>query len=194
MSTTLRSIVVLVATMVAIGCRQMSEVVSNDSIGLNGGFEVVDRGMPVNWQIYTQHITGRGDFDVAVDTVVKASGMRSLRFDVRSCDSTGGNRSPGFSREIDVDSGATYKVSFRTRNQGSRFLASVAGVSAWSSGERMIMAADESSDEWQTNECNYVVPAKTLRLRFELNVLRPGTLWVDDVKIERVAPVGTLKD
>jgi hypothetical protein len=43
---------------------------------------------------------------------------------------------------------------------------------------------------WREYVYTYTVPANYSNVRFELNVVAPGTLWVDDVRIERLPPSG----
>lgn len=40
--------------------------------------------------------------------------------------------------------------------------------------------------EWRQVEARYTVPERFERLRFQFNVLAPGRLWLDDVRVERV--------
>ena len=39
-------------------------------------------------------------------------------------------------------------------------------------------------DTWREFVYTYTVPAHYSNIRFELNVMAPGTVWVDDVRIE----------
>lgn len=137
-------------------CSPLSESVSEPAAGFNGGFEVVREG------------------------------ERALRFDVAACGDEGGRRSPGLAREIGVEPGATYAVSFQVECEGSRWSAAWGGVDA-KTGE--LEPSDTSpcdEGEWRRVEQRYTVPERFGRLRFQFNVLSPGRMWLDDVRIERV--------
>ena len=45
----------LIAIALVGGCRRVSEIVEDPSAGINGGFEIVSKGLPVNWIMYTPH-------------------------------------------------------------------------------------------------------------------------------------------
>jgi hypothetical protein len=53
-------------------CTQ-SEYREDAGAGLNGSFETVRDGLPVNWYFYTADTAG-GDFDIAIDTGVVVHG------------------------------------------------------------------------------------------------------------------------
>jgi len=48
-----------------------------------------------------------------------------------------------------------------------------------------MVKSSEKIDAWKYLKFNYIMPTeeKFNRLRFVLNVLRPGSFWVDDIKI-----------
>lgn len=166
------------------GCQKMSEWVIDDSVGLNGGFEVTKDGLPVNWGVYTPATIPSGDYDLVIDTVEHKEGRQSLKFVVRDCASTGGWYSPGFTREYEAASGVTYHVGFWVKNERSRFRATVGGVSAFKKHEyETIVEGDDSIPEWHRYVYAYTMPAGLHRLRLEINVLSPGTFWVDDITI-----------
>ncbi len=55
----------------------------------------------------------------------------------------------------------------------------------WRSPIREIIDAETTGDGiWREFIYTYTVPEHYSNIRFELNVLAPGTLWVDDVRIE----------
>lgn len=165
------------------GCQKMSEWVIDDSVGLNGGFEVTKDGLPVNWLVYTPATIPTGDYDLVIDTVEHKEGRQSLKFVVRDCASTGGWYSPGFSKEYEAASGVTYHVGFWVKNERSRFRAKVGGVSAFKGEYETIVEGGDSIPEWHRYVYAYTMPAGFHRLRLEINVLSPGTFWVDDITI-----------
>lgn len=166
------------------GCTNMSELIEDESAGLNGGFEVTESGIPVNWLVYTPSTIPSGDYDLIIDVEDPRSGSQSLKFVVRECSSGGGWHSPGFSRQFDATPGATYKVGLWVENDGAEFQARVGGVSATEGEYEIIVRSRETIAEWRHYEYEYAMPAEYDQLRFELNVLRPGTFRVDDVTIE----------
>lgn len=167
------------------GCTPLSESVSEPSAGLNGGFEVVREGLPAQWLVYTPATVPGAEFAFALDEAERREGSRALRFDVEACGDEGGWRSPGLAQEIAVEPGATYDVSFWVRCDGSRWSAAWGGVDAKTGAlERTDTSPCEEGD-WRRVEARYTVPERYDRLRFELNVLSPGRLWIDDVRVER---------
>ena len=71
---------VIAAVLLSAGCTKMSESVLDESTGMNGGFEVTESGLPVNWLVYTPRTVPTGDFDVVIDTAEYRSGRQSLKF------------------------------------------------------------------------------------------------------------------
>jgi hypothetical protein len=188
-STTGMTIAILAAALG--GCRtsfgaQRSESVIDESAGVNGGFEVVRSGLPVNWLVYTPKTIPTGDYRLVVDTTEFKEGKQSLRFDVRSCSPDGGWHSPGLSREFDVTPGTTYRVGFWVKNDGAEFVAKVGGVSAKKGQYEAIAATHGTIATWRHYVHDYTIPAGANRLRLEVNVVRPGTFWIDAVTVDAV--------
>jgi hypothetical protein len=170
------------------GCRdKMSEGIEDKSAGLNGDFEIVKSGLPVNWLLYTKNTVPHGDFDLVIDDHEFKSGNQSLKFVVRECSDTGGWHSPGFTRELPADPGATYQISFWARNEGSKFHFIAGGVSAFEGNDGVDVQSSESIEEWTKMEYKFRVPAKYERIRFQLNILEPGTFWIDDLQVKKIS-------
>jgi uncharacterized protein (TIGR03067 family) len=177
----------------------MSEIVTT---GFNGSFEVTKSGLPVTWFFYTPRTVPSGDFDIVMDTTDFKEGEQSLKFVVRKCESTGGRLSPGFFNEFHIENhnppgpfetkpGETYKISFWAKNAGSEFVFKARGVSALKGDPGAVIRSKETINEWRRFECTYTIPPN-MWLRLELNVVQPGTFWIDDIQIVRVnekAPV-----
>ena len=178
-----------VASSLLLGCEKMSESVLDESVGLNGGFEVTKNGLPVNWLVYTPATIPTGDYDLVIDTVEYKEGKQSLKFVVRDCAPTGGWHSPGLSKEYEATSGVVYLVGLWVRNERSQFRAKVGGVSAFKGEYQTIVEASDSIPEWRHYEHRYTMPEEFDRLRLEVNVLTPGTFWVDDITITPTVPV-----
>ena len=165
---------------------QRSESVVDELAGLNGGFEVVQSGLPVNWLVYTPKTIPTGDYSLVVDTTEFKDGKQSLKFDVRSCSPDGGWHSPGLSKEIDVTPGTTYRIGFWIKNDRAEFVVKVGGVSAKKGEYETIVKSRDTSATWRYYEHNYVIPRNANRLRFEMNVTQPGTFWIDAITMEPV--------
>ena len=160
---------------------------------MNGSFEVLESGLPVNWSIYTPKTIPTGDYDLVIDTSEFKEGNQSLKFVVRECSSRGGWHSPGLFQEYKATPGEAYRVSFWVQNDGSEFVIGIEGVSAQSGqGEYTIVKSKETTDAWQQYEHIYTLAEKMNALHFELNILQPGAFWIDDIKIESVSGKGEL--
>ena len=171
------------------GCTQMSEIEKDTAVGLNGGFEVSKNGIPVNWIMYTTKTVPDSEFKIELDNVVFKEGKQSLKFDITKCSSTGGRFSPGFTNDF-FDSGKfegeeTYKLSLWIKNDGTKFNISGGGVSAFEGDMNTLIEEDEHINEWRQLSFEIDIP-KDRWLRVQLNILKPGTLWIDDIRIERI--------
>ena len=169
--------------------RAKSRLVMDKTAGMNGGFEAVQSGLPVNWMFYTPKTGAAGDFDILTDQKEFKEGKQSLKFLVRECSDKGGWRSPGFIQQFKAAPGETYAISFWTRNDGCEFIARAGGVSAFHGQSRIIARSAERADSWRQFTAAVVIPKNMDALRWELNILKPGTFWIDDLKIEKIAAV-----
>ncbi len=168
------------------GCQQFSELESDKSAGLNGGFEITRNDMPVNWMIYSPNTVPNAEFDIVIDTSIFKEGTQSLRFDIDECAASGGWGSPGFTNEFfeagKFEGEGNYKLSFWIRNHGSRYRISAGGVSPMKGDMKVLIEASEELDDWTFFEFNVAV-AESMHLRMELNILEPGTFWIDDIQV-----------
>lgn len=171
------------------GCNQMSEKETDTSAGLNGGFEISKNGLPVNWLMYTNKTVPEADFTIELDEDVFMEGKQSLKFDVKKCSSTGGWHSPGFTNEFSdigkFEGEGIYKLSFWIKNHGTTFNVSGGGVSFQKGDMKTLIEGNEEIDDWKLHEYEIDVP-KDRWLRMQLNILQPGTFWIDDIKIEKL--------
>ena len=62
------------------------------------------------------------------------------------------------------------------------------GVSAFEGEYETIVEASDAIADWRYYERSYTLPAEFDRLRLEVNVLSPGTFWIDDITIEATVP------
>jgi hypothetical protein len=178
-------LVTLIAMVPVCSCTRMSEQIRDKTAGMNGSFEITKSGLPVNWLVYTPETVPKGDFDLILDTTEYKDGKQSLKFLVRECSSVGGWWSPGFCNEYQALPGEIYRISFWVRNHGSEFLIKIGGVSAAQGEYDTIVKSQKPLDTWQLFEYYYTIPEKMKAIRFELNIIQPGTFWIDDLKIER---------
>lgn len=163
--------------------KPMSETVQDPAAGMNGSFEVTKSSLPVNWSFYTPKTVPDGDFDIVMDDTDVKDGKQSLKFVVRKCDSTSGRMSPGLFNEFpDTKPGETYKISFWAKNAGSEFVFTAKGVSAMGKGPDVVIRSKETINAWRRFECTTTIPPK-MWLRLELNVVQPGTFWIDDIQV-----------
>lgn len=154
--------------------------------GMNGSFEVTKSGLPVSWSFYTPQTVPAADFDILMDTADFKDGKQSLQFVVRKCEATGGRLSPGFFNEFpDTKPGETYKISFWAKNAGSEFVFTARGVSAMGREPGVVIKSKETFNEWRRFECTHTIPSQ-MWLRLELNVVQPGTFWIDDIQMAKV--------
>ena len=176
----------LALTVLYSGCVQMSEIIYDQTAGMNGGFEVVQEGLPVNWLVYTPNTIPTGEYDLIIDTTRYKDGKQSLHFRVRECSPNGGWSSPGLCQEYYAIPGETYKFSCWILNNGCDFFLQIGGVSAFDGKYDTIIKSNEKIDTWQHFAYQYQMPAedKFNRIRFELNVLSPGRFWIDNIRIE----------
>ncbi len=184
-------ILLLISVMACVlqcGCSRMSQTIRDETAGMNGSFEIVKSGLPVNWLIYTPKTVPNADFDLIIDTTEFKDGRQSLHFSVRECLPDGGWYSPGFCKEFTAIPGESYKLSFWVKNNGCKFFARIGGVSAHGGKYRTVVNSNEKLDTWKQFENTYTMPPEKEygRLRFEMSILRPGNFWIDDIKIEDV--------
>jgi len=181
-------ILTIIATILLGGCTQMSEEIHDKTVGMNGSFEVTESGLPVNWLIYTPKTIPTGDYELIIDTTDYKDGKQSLKFLVRECSPTGGWHSPGFCQEYEAIPGELYRVSFWVKNEGSDFRVEIGGVSTFDGKYETIVKSKQKIDTWKHFEYNYKMPLekKFDTIRFKMNILSPGSFWIDDIKIEGI--------
>ena len=176
-------------TILLTACNQMSEQIRDNSAGLNGGFEASKNGLPVNWLMYTSNTVPNADFKIILDNKDFKEGKQSLRFDVKECEDIGGWHSPGFTNEFfevgRYNGQARYKLSFWIKNNGSKFIITAGGVESKGGDMRTLIEGDEDINDWKKLEYEIEVP-KERWLRMQLNIMQPGTFWIDDINIEKL--------
>lgn len=165
---------------------QMSESVIDKTVGFNGSFEIVKDGLPVNWLVYTAKTAGSGQFTITPDAANVKTGHQSLKLSVQQCSSKGGRFSPGIAQELTAKAGKKYRVSYWIKNDGATARVNITGVTAFKSKEGYTQQISPSKSDWIQYNYVYTLPEGMQRIRFEMNVLKPGICWIDDVQIVEV--------
>ena len=182
-------ITLTLALLVLTGCMQMSEKETDKSAGLNGGFEISKNDLPVNWLMYSPNTVPNADFEIGLDKTIFKEGVKSLRYDVINCSSTGGWHSPGFTNEFNesgqFEGEGIYKLSFWIKNDGSKYRINAGGVTPMEGDMKKLIESDQSLEDWKYLEYEISVQ-KDWHLRMELNILQPGTFWIDDIQIVKI--------
>ncbi|WP_027136718.1 hypothetical protein [Gaetbulibacter saemankumensis] len=183
------NIVLSLLMMISLGCKQMSEVETDISAGLNGGFETVQNDLPVNWLMYTPNTVPDSNFKIVIDDENFIEGKQSLKFDVKHCQNIGGWTSPGFTNQFhEVGSfkgEASYQIKFWIMNQGTKFRINAGGVRPFEGEMNTILEDNAEINQWKMY--TFVVDViEEMELRLELNILEPGVFWIDDVQIRKI--------
>jgi hypothetical protein len=183
-------IVAVVASLVLQQWLAMSTVARDEAAGFNGSFEVVADGLPANWHVYDKALE-RGDARLVYDPDDPVDGAQSLEMVVQHADGSGGWRSAGLFQDVDAEAGQTYRVSFSLKSRGARVRLRIDSEKGdfrrpHEPTVETLEAQDTGGNVWRRVERDYTVPDGYRDIRFEINVLSPGTVWIDDVRIEPV--------
>ena len=177
---------VIIPIIIIAACNSMSTMIKGDDNKMNGGFEIVKQNLPVNWYFYSSETVPSGDFKIIIDTTKFKEGKQSLKFLIHECDTLGGWHSPGFIQGFNAVGGETYKVSFWLMNQGSSLKISTV------SGEYLkprlgkrdtTISINFDIPDWKYFEYYFKVPPEVERISLEVNIIRPGSIWFDDIQI-----------
>ena len=169
-----------------VGCASISKEIKNSNAGINGGFEFEEHGLPVNWMMYTPETVREGDFQIVLDKTVKREGRQSLKFEVNQCSNIGGWLSPGFCQEYPAKPNSKYKVKFWIKTDGCKFDFEGRAVTEKTAKRLFILERSESIPDWKKYEFELVIPSEFDKLRIELNILSPGSFWIDDISNEKL--------
>jgi hypothetical protein len=152
--------------------------------GMNGSFEVVESGIPVNWSF-----DNNPDMQVFTDTTRVVDGKRSLKVTVEY-DVNG--RIPSFrGLRIPVLSGKNYRISVSVINDGCSFrLNRIVQDSSGKTNTRADIIARAvalaSPDTWESYEEILSVVGDESYVILAFLVKGHGTLWCDDVRVEEL--------
>lgn len=156
--------------------------------GYNGGFEVVKKGLPVNWLFTAESNQLYSDFEVISDSLDFREGKRSVRFSVKKCSEEGGWKSPGLANEF-YGTGkfmgpGEYRVSLWVKSKKSTARFTVSSASPGNIYSRLVWEIINAT-EWKQLEYK-VKLSEGNWLRVELEILKPGEFWVDDIQISKL--------
>lgn len=185
-----RTMIVFVAVLILVGLLlascQSNELSKPDSAaGLNGSFETTDSGYPVNWAFFPNPESG-DLFQVTVDTSEAYEGNQSLKLATNQSETTTGFRS----RRVPVDAGKKYKISFSMQNAGGNLkVRRIVQDASGKTNKRSDIIVDTSTptSAWQTFEETVVVSDDEANVVLVFLVDGPGSLWLDDVKVEEIS-------
>lgn len=185
---TIRSVAVL-ALLLTAGCRQFSITEQDESAGFNGGFEIVRSGLPVNWSFHYPPIT-QGDVDISLDTTDYIEGRQSLKLVVHRVQGTGGWQNPGLFQVPSAEPQHTYRVSMWLKNEGCTVVVFIRSENPTEAPKPQVTRLDEGGTRrgiWYHFDQTYTVPKRYHNIRIQVTVAQPGTLWIDDVRVEDTA-------
>lgn len=195
---------IILIAVALIGCNRFSVMEADESAGFNGGFENVKAGLPVNWYFIGPDLMKNGDVEISLDTEDAIEGKHSLKLLVRRTDPADLWKCPGLFQVLrPAKAKHSYKVSFWLKNQGCSSISLTIrnegkdhflGLSEAEKKDmvehppikKTLGEEDTATNSWHQFEYTYVVPETDGSIRFELHVMQPGTLWIDDIRIEEV--------
>lgn len=130
------------------------------------------------------------------DAVQPHAGLSSLR--LRNTES---GQVAQVARNLDVggslEAGAGYELSAWLRSEGLKNHNGLS-IGAFGAGFRSLgswhIPAPYPAGGWAQGRVRFRVPAGTETVRFMLNLYGPGTVWFDDVRLDRVTADGTLAE
>lgn len=176
---------VTLAAMMLVSCGSNELIRSNASAGLNGGFELMQDGYPINWAFGPNPET-LPPYQVSVDTARVAEGSKSLRLV-----STQDNQTKAFrSVRVPIGQGQDYRIAFSVINEGCSLRVNRIVMNAWGTTNmrsQIIAQTSETTVAWVTFE-EILTPAEGEALVLLIFLIDGvGTLWCDDVRIEEYA-------
>ncbi len=172
---------VLVALVLA-SCGANEQVVSDRTAGLNGGFELLADGFPVNWA-FAPNPASDDSYRISVDSSDRVEGNQSLRV----TSSRGTSTKVFRSQRVLVETGKTYRIAYSVKGKGVSL--EVRRTTMNSSGTTNIRSdiigkLSSSSPDWVYQEEILAVAAGEAKVFLTFLVDGAGVLWCDDVRIE----------
>ena len=154
----------------------------DEAAGFNGSFEFVKSGYPANWYFSRRQLEN-GDCEITFDTADKVDGTQSLRFVVRKANPGGGWPSPGLFQSLPAQEGRAYRISFWLKTREAVIRLRICSE-ALNPSPNPIIDSINAEDGWRQFVYTYTVPARHDSIRFEINIIAPGTAWIDNVRID----------
>ena len=155
------------------------------SAGTNLGFEVLEKGLPVNWIFYDPP---GFDYRILPDSSNPKEGRYALHFEIRKSSDEGRINFAGFTNEFreECQSDGKYRLTFWLRNKGCRFRILVNAVNEkTSAGQAIVKEESARIGDWKQYSIETSVPAG-MWLRFEIQLKEVGDFYIDDVKIRKI--------
>jgi hypothetical protein len=186
----------LVTAALLISCAAPSYIVRRQpNAGLNGSFEVVSTGYPVNWSFSASPIQD-GSMVVSLDGENVQDGSQSLKIEARS-DSQAGEvfyqvwSKPSFSARTSVQAGKLHRIGFWLRSLGAEV--HVRWVTTSEDYQQHyrhkdLVAGDLPEGEWVLIEDFVTIEDSEALLELIFVATRTGVFWCDGVQVEEVAP------
>lgn len=152
--------------------------------GFNGSFEYSKSGLPVNWAVYPSLVEKKG-CELKFDTTDPKDGKQSLEFIIQQGADVSQRHFPGIFQERIILPERTYKTSFWIKNQGCRFKVELGTIKNEPHHHyTTVLNTAETMTNWTKFEFFSRAYEGETSFRFELRIYGPGTLWIDDVRVQ----------
>jgi hypothetical protein len=151
---------------------------------LNGSFENVEDGCPVNWAFFPNP-KSTDSLQVILDSENAVDGKHSLKLEIKQNDKT-----PGFrSHRIPVQSGKTYKLAMSVKTDGctykvNRIVQDALGKTNLRAD--IIFNTPKPSAEWQRHEETISIAEGEACVLLIFLIEGAGSLWCDDIQFEKI--------
>ncbi|MFC2086211.1 carbohydrate binding domain-containing protein [Bacteroidota bacterium] len=161
----------------------------NESIGVNGDFEEIKNGYPLNWDIHASPIN-KGHSKIILDTVDVQNGTYSLK--IEAIKVAGGKKAwkkPGLSKELNIEPNKKYKLSIWIKNTDSKFYVKWTTLDKANKKQlssKTFIEMDVTVTTWYYFKEIITTNANEEILKLEIVVTQPGTLLVDNIKFEEI--------
>jgi len=167
-----------------VSCQRDEFSKSNPTVGLNGSFETVENGYPVNWAFFPNPESNTS-FQAVLDSENVVDGKHSLKLVAKGNDKTTGFRS----RRIPVQSGKKYKLAMSVKADGCTL--KVNRIVQDASGKKnlranIIVNTRKPSAKWEKHEETLAVARGEAYVLLVFLIDGTGTLWCDNVQLEEI--------
>jgi hypothetical protein len=167
-----------------VSCQRDEISKSNSAAGLNGSFEVVEDGYPVNWTFFPNPESNTS-LQIALDSRDVVEGNHSLKLVAKQ-----NNKTPGFrSRRIPVQSGRKYKLTMSVKADGCTFKVNRIIQDPWGKTNlraNIIFNTHKPSGTWQKHEETITIAEGEASVHLIFLIDGPGTLWCDNIQFEEI--------